>query len=747
MSSALAYRAEPARQRSASRALQTRGAWRLPALSILAFVTLSMLSGLRFAALVIHPSFFRVLGLVGVAAALGAGLMASSSLPWRSPWKTLLRLAMTALALYLGFRCAGFAGRELAPSGWGLLRSRLSHGVSALDGLWPYRGSSHDARLAIMACLPVVLIAAAELVFWPGVRGATRRRMAALGLLLGLYVTAAANEPRAGWQLQGLVVLGALYLWGWSSRTRRAEDGRAAGWLLAGAIVSVLAAGALAAAGPLIDVRSWQPFSEPGATTSFDWNQTYGPLPWSTSLAEMVQVSSRGAHLWRATELDRFDGTRFLASGHPPAEPAGPAEGLRSRRWVTTTTVTVHALASRQLLSPGQIISASAQGTVRSELRAPAPDGTLSAAAVLPGASRYTVTAYVPQPTAREMRVAPSTVPVAEIPYTELELPGRAGAISARSAEGRTLIESSPYRGVYALARRLAAGSGGTYGIASRIEAHLRDGRFFYNTQPPPSPHPIVTFLLGNHLGYCQQFSAAMALMLRMDGVPARIGAGFLSGTRSPGGTYDVNGLDAHAWVEVWFEGIGWVPFDPTPPQHIITVASHGGSELSAGQLAAAGRAKTHRSALARVHTNRRRPPGQGVDWLLLGGLLASALASLALGLEIRRREGRGPSAPAPARDAGAAVEELSRALSRLGMAPATGTTLAELERSLAGSHGEQAAGYVRSLRAQRYRAPECTTPPSAGERRRLRRALTAGRGPRTRIRGLLVLPPRLGGG
>jgi transglutaminase-like putative cysteine protease len=561
--------------------------------------------------------------------------------------------------------------------------------------------------------------------------------MAALWLLLALYVAGAANEPRTGWQVQGLVALLALYLWGWSSRTRRAEDGRAAGWLLGGAIVSVLAAGLLAG-GPLVNVSAWQPFGEPGATTAFDWNQTYGPLPWSTSSAEMAQISSRGAHLWRATELDRFDGTGFLASGHPPAEPSGPAEELQSR-WVTTATVTVHDLAGRDLLSPGQIISVTAQGVPQSELGHPAPDGTEAASAVLHGGARYTLTAYVPQPTARELREAPSSFPVADLPYAELELPGHRGLVAPGTAAGASLVEASPYRGVYALARRLAAGARGTYELAARIESYLRGGGFSYDTNPPPSPLPLVTFLLGNHLGYCQQFSAAMALLLRMDGVPARVGSGFLPGTRSPRGDYEVTGLDAHAWVEVLFEGIGWVPFDPTPPTRIIPLASHsGGSELSPGQLAAARRPKVKATGAGPSAAAARRA-GAGVEaiWILLGGLVLLAAAGLLV------RFVRGRSRVPLAGDGSAAVEELTRALRRLDREPPPGSTLAELERRLASSHGEQAAGYVRSLRALRYGSPGPAVAPSAAERRRLRRALTAGRGIRARIRGLILLPPR----
>lgn len=89
-------------------------------------------------------------------------------------------------------------------------------------------------------------------------------------------------------------------------------------------------------------------------------------------------------------------------------------------------------------------------------------------------------------------------------------------------------------------------------------------------------------------------------------------------------------------------------------------------------------------------------------------------------------------------------VALLARALARLGLEPAPGTTLSALERRLADSQGERAAAYVRSLREIRYRVPGAAVAPSAAERRGLRRSLTAGRGPRARLRGLLALPPRM---
>ena len=720
----------------------SRRAWRLAALSILAFAVLALLAGQRFAALLLHPSFLRVAGVVAVAAGLAAGLLATGMLP-AGRRVTLARLVMVALALWLAMLIAGIAATRLWPWHWGSLVRGLSHGAGNLDGRWPYRDSALQTRIAIQACVPAAVIPAAALVFWPGAAGRSRRHLAALALLLTLYVTAAANEPHTGWQVQGLLALLALYLWGWSSRTRRAEDWRAAAWLLAGTILCLPLAGALAGAGPLIDVKAWQPFREPGATTAFDWNQTYGPLRWSTSTATMAEAASPSPHLWRAAVLDRFDGTRFLASGHAPPEQHGLATEPANRRWITNSTFTVRALAGRELLSPGQILAAKTEGSSSVKLESPASDGTMTAARTLPGGARYTVTAYVPHPTVREMRAASPIVSSADRPYVQFELPSKAGPpapASSATRGGRALIESSPYRRVYRLARRLAAGSSGAYELVTHIQSFLRT-RFVYDTHTPRTRYPLLTFLLSERRGYCQQFSAALTLMLRMDGIPARVASGFLSGSRgSAKAAFTLRGPDAHAWVEVLFTGIGWVSFDPTPSTPLSIPSGVGGSELSAAQLAAASRARPgpSRGALTK-HAISKQGGGASGWWLGVVGATAM-LAMLAFALWCRRTGRRRIEADGGER----AIEELAGALSRFGLAPAAGTTLAELERRLADSHGAQAAGYLRSLRALRY-GPSSVTPPSASERRRLRRALTAGRGPLAWVRGLRALPPRIG--
>jgi len=95
----------------------------------------------------------------------------------------------------------------------------------------------------------------------------------------------------------------------------------------------------------------------------------------------------------------------------------------------------------------------------------------------------------------------------------------------------------------------------------------LHDGGFRYSLQRPAGDgnQDLLHFITDHKVGYCQQFATAMAAMARAIGIPARVAVGFLHGTQSVDGTYVFRGADMHAWPELWFKGVGWVRFDPTP--------------------------------------------------------------------------------------------------------------------------------------------------------------------------------------
>ena len=124
------------------------------------------------------------------------------------------------------------------------------------------------------------------------------------------------------------------------------------------------------------------------------------------------------------------------------------------------------------------------------------------------------------------------------------------------------------------LARDLTRGAGTPYDQAVALQQWFqRDGGFTYSLEVPAGndEDSLVAFLEPTgRVGYCEQFSASMAVMARSLGIPARVAVGFLSGTFVPtidgvGNRWDFSGRDLHAWPELYFPGSGWVRFEPTP--------------------------------------------------------------------------------------------------------------------------------------------------------------------------------------
>jgi len=113
---------------------------------------------------------------------------------------------------------------------------------------------------------------------------------------------------------------------------------------------------------------------------------------------------------------------------------------------------------------------------------------------------------------------------------------------------------------------------------------------FHYSLQTSPGngDDALVEFLTLGKTGYCEQFSAAMAVMLRGVGVPARVAVGFTGGT-ADGNHRSVGTSDAHAWVEAWFPGYGWMIFDPTPLTDGRTIVPPYVAEAQAEEASTAG--------------------------------------------------------------------------------------------------------------------------------------------------------------
>ncbi len=161
--------------------------------------------------------------------------------------------------------------------------------------------------------------------------------------------------------------------------------------------------------------------------------------------------------------------------------------------------------------------------------------------------SRYEAVSDIATPTAEELRNAASDYPP-QISDVYLRLP----AVDPR---------------IPRLATRMIGSAANNYDRASTIESYLRN-HYGYTLQLPRTQpaDPIANFLFDRKEGHCEYFASSMAVLLRTLGIPSRVVNGFRTNEFNDiTGNYVVRAKDAHAWVEAYFPGYGWYPFDPTP--------------------------------------------------------------------------------------------------------------------------------------------------------------------------------------
>ena len=135
-----------------------------------------------------------------------------------------------------------------------------------------------------------------------------------------------------------------------------------------------------------------------------------------------------------------------------------------------------------------------------------------------------------------------------------------------------------------------AAALAATRGLTSNYDKVRALERFMgrttrYSLDAPLSPEGVDVvdhFLFTSKVGWCEQVASSLVVMARVNGIPARLVTGYVPGEAKPlTGTYVVRERDAHAWAEVWFPDLGWVPFDPTAS---VPLAGADRAEPAAGQ-------------------------------------------------------------------------------------------------------------------------------------------------------------------
>jgi transglutaminase-like putative cysteine protease len=748
------------------------------------FAALALLGALQWQRMVAGMSSGRALlwVLVAVLAAV-AVLRADALRRLRGP----ATLAVVPLSLLAAYAASGLPLVLLKPRRIDELGAGLSQGAEALTSVQlPYAGADPWPIDTLLLVGSVMCVAAALLAFWPRDEG---RGYPFLSLALLLTLVAAPLVSLGGTQpvVLGAVLTALTVCFLWLERLPlRPGVGIAAMFALALAGALPLASAADGEE-PWFDYKTFAESFGPDDPLAFDWGHSYGPMSWPREGSEVLRVATTRPSYWKMRNLDEFDGEEWTDGrqrlGGVDPELELPPEWRVQAGWRENFRVTLRRMQTRDVLGAGTTLA------VEDTDRAVSPSGEpgmWQAVTEFRGGDSYTVRSYLPRPSpeqlteagtgadsrrARDLNVVvpvdgdASGAPGARAVPVEIRFPpfqaGGADIIPyaqyptlVRSHDGNRALRRSAYSRTWRLARELRTGAETPYDYVLAVNRYLQDG-FTYDEKPLPvrsGVPPLDAFLFDTRSGYCQHFSGAMALLLRMGGIPTRVVTGF-----SPGGyskskrAWIVRDTDAHSWVEAWFDDWGWVTFDPTPagtPARSQIAALERAAEESgtdrgdaaAGDAGSAARIGGVRPDLLGAQSGPGGVGGGagaaddgGVAWwwfVLAAPFVLALIAWLVMKWRLRNL------GPAAALDR--AVAELEAALRRAGRPAGAGTTLQQLEQRLGGTPA--AAAYLRALRAGRY-APSAPAP-TAGGRRALRRELASGRGPAGVLRALWALPP-----
>lgn len=174
-------------------------------------------------------------------------------------------------------------------------------------------------------------------------------------------------------------------------------------------------------------------------------------------------------------------------------------------------------------------------------------------------------------PASRTLRQAGATAweMQVEIPYFPPSALRRAPwSVAPQSLRADLEVPGDLAPGIRRIARALRAGASGPWDLATRVRQYLLRHETYSTDFPLAANGNVLSdFLLRSHRGYCDQFSTAFIVLLRLAGVPARWVVGYGPGTYSTAThTTLLRAEDAHSWAEVYLAPYGWVPIDPTPP-------------------------------------------------------------------------------------------------------------------------------------------------------------------------------------
>lgn len=633
-----------------------------------------------------------------------------------------------------------------------------------------FHGADHDLRL--------VFFAAAGAIVWLIVRRGAG--LPAIGIAFGMFALPSTVVPMHadGFRAAIFLMLALLTLVATAERRGRPLAGDAQ---VVGLSVAVVLAGLVVGTAPgvtksaFLSWQSWNPLAQEGplVNVNFMWDQTYGTLHWPKKRTQVLRITSKKEMYWKSAILDTFliDHWDFAprgrivgaSSGGTLAEPPGdlPSQA-RFAADLDTVNVKVLGLADNHLVGAGQPVRWSIPQGTQSLLAA---DGTVLTSVDVARNAQYSVSVYDPSPTVRQLTSAGHRFPQAvrdDIVVGNVTIPAWPAHLQkgVHPLDPAFMIASD--RAWHASRADTAQNE---YEAAVALEHYFRSPPFQYSLNPhlTKKAPPLADFMLYTKRGYCQQFSGAMALVLRLHGIPARVAVGFLPGKLQGSDTWLVNDRDAHSWVEVYFPRYGWIPFEPTPGAHLpsntSTSSPHyaqtrtgGGTVNLPPQLKAILGISTNAAAIAKAHQEQQPFGPRGASgpiavpssngghgrfftWLLTSVVVVLGVVLVGKALAVRWRYlRRGPRAKAAA-----AYHDLATFVADQGMELRPDDTFEELAERVESTFGVDAAAFAKTASRARYAPPAVAEP----EARLLRRQL---RTIKRDVRGRLTARERAGG-
>ena len=479
-----------------------------------------------------------------------------------------------------------------------------------------------------------------------------------------------------------------------------------------------------------LDWESWDFRGLPAQATGvrFAWDSNYDGIEFPPTKTVVLTVEGPdSARYWRASTLDLFVGDHWYedlwrtrvegSSDTLPLDRLVPARATQRENWLEQR-IEVKALVDDHLVAAGTPVALNSR-RLGAVFRL--SGGALRVSRPLGEGQRYRVSSYAPDPAPAVLAASTPSYPAATRRYLMIESRAfPAFGVARREATVRAMLDDpayapfAAYRPLYAAARRVVGASSTPYAAVLALESWFRQrGGFRYDESPPAvDGPPLVGFVTGTKAGYCQHYAGAMAVMLRMLGIPARVAVGFASGTLEDG-KWIVTDHEAHAWVEVWFAGQGWVPFDPTPGRGTFG-GSYSFASNSEEAVAALRRGDLSRSDnpfdrelpdSADILRAQAAANGRGPSLFGLGLLLAAAwVLTVGCGKAIHRRVRY--LTRDPRRAATASRRELEAFLRDQGITIAPSATLDDLRRAVGEELGLDGRLYAEAAARARFGPP-----------------------------------------